>query len=136
MHEAQHHPLRHQPRLPPDNTFQQRPDRVLTNPLKGPRNLTQWFNTAAFAAPASATGYGTASPGSIEGPGTVSVSAALSRTFTLGNSRSFETRVTATNVFNTVQYSGINVTENSAQFGQVTGAAAMRALQVQARYRF
>ena len=118
------------------NTFQQRPDRVLTNPLKGPRNLTQWFNTAAFAAPASATGYGTASPGSIEGPGTVSVSAALSRTFTLGNSRSFETRVTATNVFNTVQYSGINVTENSAQFGQVTGAAAMRALQVQARYRF
>jgi len=35
-----------------------------------------------------------------------------------------------------VQYSGINTTENNANFGQVTSAAAMRALQVQARYRF
>ena len=30
---------------------------------------------------------------------------------------SFEARVTANNVFNTVQYSGINTTENSANFG-------------------
>jgi len=28
------------------------------------------------------------------------------------------------------------VNENSANFGEVTSAAAMRALQVQARYRF
>jgi hypothetical protein len=44
--------------------------------------------------------------------------------------------VQATNVFNTVQYSGINVTENSSNFGQVTSAAGMRALVVIARYRF
>jgi len=54
----------------------------------------------------------------------------------LGESRSFEARVTATNVFNTVQYSGINTTENSLNFGEVTSAAAMRSLLVQARYRF
>jgi len=35
-----------------------------------------------------------------------------------------------------VQYSGINTTLNSQNYGQVTSAAAMRSLQVQARYRF
>jgi hypothetical protein len=80
--------------------------------------------------------YGNASQGSIEGPGTVSTNASLSRTVSFGGTNSFEARVTATNVFNTVQYSGISTNVNSANFGQVTSAAAMRALQVQARYRF
>ena len=97
--------------------------------------MRQFFNTAAFTAPVAGQ-YGTASQGSIEGPGTVSVNTSLSRTVSLGDTRSFEARVTATNVFNTVQYNGINVTENSANFGEVTSAAQMRALQVQARYRF
>jgi trimeric autotransporter adhesin len=124
------------------NTYQQRPDRAFGVPLKGAGTIKQFFNPAAFVAPVSqvngvsVTHYGTASPGSIEGPGTVSTNASLSRTVSLGETRSFEARVTATNVFNTVQYSGINTTENNANFGQVTSAAAMRALQVQARYRF
>jgi hypothetical protein len=117
------------------NTFNLRPNRVFTQPLTGPHHVAEFFNTAAFAAPASGQ-YGTASQGSIEGPGTVSVNASLARTVQFGSTRSFEARVTASNVFNTVQYSGVNTTENSANFGQVTSAAAMRTLQVQARYRF
>ena len=66
--------------------------------------------------------------GSIEGPGTVAVDASLSRTVPLGETRSFEARVTANNVFNTVQYSGIDTTLNSQTFGQVTSTAAMRRL--------
>jgi hypothetical protein len=116
------------------NLFTQRPDRVFAQPLKGAGTIDDFFNKAAFAAPAGE--YGTASRDSIEGPGTVSVTASLSRTIELGNTRSFEMRVTASNVFNTVQYSGINTTENSANFGEVTSAAAMRALLVYARYRF
>jgi len=114
--------------------FIQRPDRVTTQPLKGAGSLSQWFNTAAFAAPVGT--YGTSSQGSIEGPGTVSTDASLSRTVQMGGTNSLEARVTATNVFNTVQYSGINTTQNSAGFGQVTGAAGMRALTVLMRYRF
>ncbi len=117
------------------NTFNQRPNRVAGTAIKGAGQLKGFFNTSAFTLPASGQ-YGTASQGSIEGPGTVATNAALSRTFQLGGTNSFEARVTATNVFNTVQYNGINVTENSANFGQVTSAAAMRSLQVQARYRF
>jgi uncharacterized membrane protein YgcG len=116
------------------NLFTQRPDRVFAQPLKGAGTIDDFFNKAAFVAPAGE--YGTASRDSIEGPGTTLVSASLSRTIELGQSRSFEARVTASNVFNTVQYSGINTTENSANFGEVTSGAAMRALQVYARYRF
>lgn len=117
------------------NTFTQRPDRVFGQPLKGLGAVQEFFNKAAFTAPASGQ-YGSASQGSIEGPGTVSVNATLSRTVQLGGTNSFEARVTASNVFNTVQYSGINTTENSANFGEVTSAAAMRSVLVQARYRF
>jgi hypothetical protein len=117
------------------NVYQQRPNRVLGQPLKGAGTVSQFFNKNAFSAPAAGQ-YGTASPGSIEGPGTVAVNASLSRTVALGGTNSFEARVTASNVFNTVQYSGINTVENSANFGAVTSAAAMRSLQVLARYRF
>jgi hypothetical protein len=117
------------------NVYQQRPNRNFAQPLQGPGTVGQFFNKSAFTAPAAGQ-YGTASPGSIEGPGTVAVAASLSRTVQLGGSSSFEARVTANNVFNTVQYSGVNTTENSANFGEVTSAAAMRTLLVQARYRF
>ncbi len=116
------------------NTFTLRPDRVFTEPIKGAGTINDFFNKAAFVSPAGE--YGTASRNSIEGPGTVAVNASLSRTVEFGGTRSFEARVTASNVFNTVQYSGINTTENSANFGVVTSGAAMRTLLMQARYRF
>jgi hypothetical protein len=111
-----------------------RPDRVFSQPISGKGTILDWFNPAAFVTPAN--GFGTASRGSIEGPGIVVADASLSRTLALGETRSFEARVTATNVFNTVQYSGIDTTLNSQTFGQVTSAAAMRRLTVLARYRF
>jgi hypothetical protein len=117
------------------NVYLQRPNRDLTQPLKGPGTVSEFFNKLAFTQPAAGQ-YGTASPGSIEGPGTVSVNASLSRTVQLGETRSFEMRVTASNVFNTVQYSGVSTNETSPNFGEVTSAAAMRSLLVQARYRF
>lgn len=112
----------------------QRPDRNFAVPINGPRTFFQWFNPAAFTTPA--TVYGTASRNSIEGPGVVSVNSSLSRTFALGSTRSFETRVQANNVFNTIQYSGINTTLNSPTFGQVSSVASTRTLTFIARYRF
>jgi hypothetical protein len=111
-----------------------RPDRVFSQPVSGPRTQGSWFNTAAFAAPAN--GYGTASRNSIEGPGTTSFDMSLGRTSTFGGTRSFEARLTASNVLNAVHYSGINTVVNSGTFGQVTGAASQRQLTFQGRYRF
>jgi hypothetical protein len=112
-----------------------RPNRNFGVPITGEGRLGDWFNAAAFSAPAAGE-FGTASRNSIEGPGTKVVDASLSRTVQLGDTRSFEARVTAANALNIVQYSGINTTLNSPTFGQVTGAAAMRTLTVIARYRF
>jgi hypothetical protein len=61
----------------------------------------------------------------------------------LGDTRSFEMRATANNVFNTVQYSGVDTTLYSgvgaslaSPFGQVTSAGSMRSFQFMARFRF
>ena len=110
-----------------------RPNRDFSQPIAGAGRLGQWFNPAAFTQP---VGFGTASRNSIRGPGTLGIDASLSRTVALGETRSFEARVTANNVFNTVQYSAINTTLNSQNFGQVTSVANARRLLFVARYRF
>jgi hypothetical protein len=67
----------------------------------------------------------------------------LSKTVQLGETRSFEMRGTANNVFNTVQYSGVDTTlftgaesASHSGFGQVTSVGAMRSFQFAARFRF
>ncbi|HEY2039877.1 MAG TPA: TonB-dependent receptor [Edaphobacter sp.] len=112
-----------------------RPDRVFSQPIQGSGTILNWFNAAAFSKDPPSP-FGTASRNSIEGPGTIGVDGSLSRTVALGETRSFEMRVTANNVFNTVQYSGIDTTVNSRTFGQVTSTANMRRLTFIARYRF
>jgi len=60
----------------------------------------------------------------------------LSKTEQLGDTRSLEVRATANNVFNTVQYSGVDTNISSATVGQVTSAAMMRAFTFRAQFRF
>ena len=107
----------------------------------GGGSLRQWFNTAAFTEPQlnqlyPCGGFGNAPRNSIEGPGTVSNNMSVSRTVPMGDTRSMEMRASINNVFNTVQYSGVNTTMGTPTFGQVTSAAAMRSFQFQANFRF
>lgn len=103
----------------------------------------QWFSPAAFNLPGSNSQFpcdtfGNAPRGFITGPGTVQNNMALSKTMQLGETRSLEIRATITNVFNTVQYSGIDTNVQSPTFGQVisTGPAPMRSFQFTSRFRF
>ena len=112
-----------------------RPDRVPGSSLMASGgSLKEWFNTSAFVAPAGT--YGTASRNLIPGPGTIQNNMALSKTMQLGGTRSMELRATANNVFNTVQYSGVDTNAASPSFGQVTSAGTMRAFQFTGRFRF
>jgi hypothetical protein len=111
-----------------------RPDRVRGIPLRAGGTLTQWFNPAAFAPPAEV--YGTASRFSVPGPGTVSVNMSLSKTVRFAETRTFEMRATSTNIFNTVQYAGVDTTLGSATYGQVTSTANMRQFTFIARFRY
>ena len=112
-----------------------RPDRVPGASLTaGGGSLYNWFNKSAFTAPANV--YGSASRYSIPGPGTVTLSASLSKTIRFSETRTFEMRATASNPLNTVQYSGVDTTLGSGTYGQVTSAAGMRQFTFNARYRF
>ncbi|MGH9607789.1 MAG: carboxypeptidase regulatory-like domain-containing protein [Terracidiphilus sp.] len=121
-----------------------RPNLVPGVSISGPQNLQEWFNTAAFQAPSNTVTptasycdfFGNAPRGSIVGPGTVSNNMALSKTMQLGDTRSMEFRATMDNVFNTVQYSGVDTTLQSPTFGQVTSVGQMRTFQFTARFRF
>ena len=128
-----------------------RPNRIPGQAITGPGTLKQWFNTAAFDQTVP-TNYGNASRNSIELPGTVSINGSLSRTVSLGETRSIELRITANNALNTVQYSGVSTQipqpcaatgtqtcstfASQNTFGQVTSAAPMRSLSYIARFRF
>jgi hypothetical protein len=111
------------------------------SPTAGGRGFNRWFNTAAYAAPAvnasfPCAAFGNAPRNSIEGPGTITNNMALAKTMQFGDTRSMELRATINNVFNTVQYSGVDTTLGTPQFGQVTSVGNMRSFQFMARFRF
>jgi trimeric autotransporter adhesin len=109
----------------------------------------EWFNTAAFCQPettasnplatcvnAADSTFGDAGRNILIGPPQVSVNMSLNKTITIKEYRSLDLRITANNVFNMVHFTSLGTTVNSITFGEVTGAAAMRRVTVQARFRF
>ena len=118
----------------------QRPDSVpAVSVTEGAHSLKEWFNPKAFMAPSTGApdfGFGNASRNSITGPGTISNTMSFSKTEQLGDTRSLEVRATANNVFNTVQYSGVDTNITSPTVGHVTSAAGMRSFTFLARFRF
>ena len=109
------------------------------SPTEGAGSLREWFNKAAFTQPAAdafGNAFGSVSRNSIAGPGTVQNNMSLSKTMQLGETRSMEFRATANNVFNTVQYSGVDASLTSPTAGQVTSAGSMRSFQFTGRFRF
>jgi len=120
----------------------QRPNHTGVSVTAGAGSLKEWFNPAAFIQPPSDSttpncpNCGNVSRNSVAGPGTIQNNMALSKTMQLGGTRSTEFRATTNNVFNTVQYVGVDTNAASPSFGQVTSAAAMRSFQFTARYRF
>ncbi|HUN61831.1 MAG TPA: TonB-dependent receptor [Candidatus Sulfotelmatobacter sp.] len=101
----------------------------------------EWFNTAAFCQTGTPdcvgpTVYGDAGRDIIEGPWQYTFNSAINKTITIRESRSLELRLSATNIFNTPYFSGINTTVNSLTFGQVTGVSNMRRITMVVRFRF
>lgn len=112
-----------------------RPNEV-GNPFPGGfKNAQQWFNTAAFAAPAFGY-FGNASPGSIRGPGVVDFDMALYKDFHINERNLFEFRAEGFNIFNHTNFSGVQTSYGAANFGQVTSALDPRIFEFSLRYQF
>ena len=117
----------------------ERPD-ATGEPVSLPRSertTLDFFNTAAFALPASGQ-LGTAGRNTITGPGTVNFNMSLGRFFTFTREKNMRARfsIDATNIFNHPNYTGVATTINAQNFGWVTGVGAMRAITLSLRFNF
>jgi hypothetical protein len=109
----------------------------------------EWFNTAAFCQPEttsanttptcvnpSDSSFGDAGRNILEGPGQVSLDMSLNKTIQIKEYRALDLRITASNIFNYVNFTSLGTAVNSSTFGEVTGVGNMRRVTVQARFRF
>jgi len=85
------------------------PTRVLASlaPV-GKKSISNWFNPAAFAIPAAGT-FGSGSFGTIEGPGSNTLNAALFKSFPTYREQHLEFRLSFTNVLNHPNFGDPNV---------------------------
>jgi Carboxypeptidase regulatory-like domain/TonB dependent receptor len=106
--------------------------------LVGDPNLSNpttslWFNTAAFASPATGT-FGNIGRNALNGPGYYVINLALSRRIAVREKHVIELRAEAFNILNHAHLDNPNTTLSSALFGQITTAEDPRILQFAIKY--
>jgi hypothetical protein len=125
----------------PDNTgLPNRPNIVPGVPLTLPRsqrNTMEFFNTAAFTAPAPYT-FGDAGRNIVTGPGSIECDVALHRRFPIPDRGAVELRVEAFNVFNHPNWGvpGSYADFSPPLFGGILATGDPRRFQFAARYGF
>jgi hypothetical protein len=102
----------------------------------GTHTTAEWFNTAAFAAPAPYT-FGNAGVNTMFGPSFVNLDQSVQRKFAITERYAFVLRVDAFNALNHSNWGYPNNFVNTPQFGSITMAEGTgRELQVSARITF
>ena len=107
-------------------------------PVFGPgtQNTMQWFNPAAFTAPA-AFAFGNVGRNTVYGPGLQTLDLAIVRSFVVRESVHLELRAEAFNGLNHSNLGTPNRFVNTPQFGTITEASTPgRELQMSARFSF
>ena len=112
-----------------------RPD--LTGSISYPKTAAEWFNPAAFSAPALGT-YGNLGFDGLRGPGRDDWNLSLFKSFLISESRGsrIEFRAESFNTWNHTQFKGdinnggISINEGSSYFGAVTAAFDPREFQL------
>jgi hypothetical protein len=94
-----------------------------------------YLNSAAYTAPASGE-WGNAGRNSARGPAQFLFNAGITRTFPWGSRLNLDYRIDATNVLNTVTYTGVNTLIGNQQFGLPSAANQMRRIQTSLRMRW
>ena len=113
----------------------QRPDQVRDPALSGSdRTADRWFDTGAFALPASFT-FGSARRNSVIGPGYASLDVTLAKAWTAGPVR-LELRWDTFNVFNRTNFDLPNRTFGTLNFGRIFSAKNAREMQLGLRLTF
>jgi hypothetical protein len=122
----------------PDNALTgiagQRPIQVGDPKLQEP-TLDRWFNTAAYI-PNPPGLWGGIGRGTLVGPSSWNVNAAISRRFLVGEASRVEFRAEAFNALNVFRKGNPNTTLNSSDFGRIRSALDPRIVQFALKYVF
>ena len=114
---------------------------MISGPLQintNPRNGRPEFNISLFA-PENLGQLGNAPRRAFYGPGIENFDVQISKTVKLTESRSFDIRVEAFNIFNHAQFYGAGAVDgeiNDPNFGRVVSAAAPRLIQAAVKFHF
>jgi hypothetical protein len=104
--------------------------------LTYPQTRTEWFNTAAFAAPA-ALAFGNAQEGAIRGPGRINFNLSMFKLFRLWNeSSNLRFGAEFYNALNHTQFHNVNTSFGQSAFGQVTGTYDPRTIELSLKLKF
>ena len=117
------------------NNATNRPDQV--GSVSYPHTAAQWFNTDAFAPPATGA-WGNAGHNSLRGPGRNNWNLSLFKSFTLNETRGsrLELRAESFNTWNHTEFNQVSNALGSKNFGQVTSAFDPRVFQFGAKLYF
>ncbi len=108
---------------------------VVGDPNNGPKTVQQWFNTAAFATPATGT-FGNAGRNIINGPRFTNLDLAVSRRFTFTERVALQFRA---EFFNSLNHTNFNLplaTVDGAGFGSIPSTFDQRQLQFALKLTF
>ena len=101
------------------------------------RTPIHWFNTAAFATPATPNHWGNAGSGTIEGPGVTQLDFSLFKNFPFSEKSRLQMRAEVFNILNHPNFALPNVTINSSSVGQITSTnTSSRQIQLGMRLTF
>jgi len=101
----------------------------------GAHTMAQWFNTAAFTAPAAGF-YGNAGTGTIRGPGFAIWDSSLSKQFPIKERVKFRLSGEFFNILNHTNWSSVVAALGNGSYGRITSARDPRKVQLGARLEF
>jgi len=117
-----------------DRGIATRPDATGAS-AQGPESVAQWFNTAAFAAPAAGM-FGNAGRNLVRGPGINQWDLQVFKNFEFSERTNLQFRWEMFNAFNNANFDGVSTALGSGNFGQVTSARDARVMQFGLKFEF
>ena len=109
---------------------------LVGNPTSGfEQSREKWFDTAAFARPATGT-FGNSGRNILNGPGEATVSFSLFRTITMREKVRLQIRSEFFNLFNHVNFGNPGNTVGTTSYGIITSAGDARIIQFALKFEF
>lgn len=103
--------------------------------LTYPGTVNEFFNTAAFAAPASLA-FGNSQEGAIRGPGRINFNVSLFKQFRFKERANLRFGAEFYNAFNHTQFHDLNTSFGNSAFGQVVDTYDPRTIELSLKLSF